>query len=91
MKNKKTKKDLTFLKYKKRVKRFAANCSHYITKDGRDIFNPKTIDIIKDKGYLEYKNSSVLCSCYDCSGYYKYKRHLKKAEDLKLIKEDFHI
>lgn len=79
--NKKIRRDKTFLKYKKRIALLAANTDHYITKDGTDIYKPKTIDIINDKGFLSLKTQATLCSCYGCSGCYKYKRHLKKKED----------
>jgi hypothetical protein len=85
--NKKRRNEITYLKYKKRIKKFVAGCRTYVDKNGKCIYNPKAIDIIKDRGQLIYKTSATPCSCWCCSGEYKYKRHLKKREDYKLIRE----
>jgi hypothetical protein len=79
--------ELTYLKYKKRIQKFAATCSLYVNRDGVYIYQPKTIDIINDKGQLIYKTSATPCSCWMCSKEMKYKRHEQKREDQRLIQE----
>ena len=81
--------ELTFLKYKKRIRRFAATADIYVDREGNYIYSPKTVDVLRDKGQLGYKTTSVPCSCWMCSGEYKYKRHLQKLENRKLINEFF--
>jgi len=61
----------------------------YITRDGEWMHKPKVVDVIKDNGYFEFKNSSVLCSCSMCSGIGQYERHLKKREDERILKDYF--
>ena len=85
--DKKRRNELTQLKYKKRIRIFVANIDIYICRDGRQIRNPRTIDIIKDGGQRVYKSTSTPCSCYMCSGEYKYRRHDKKKEDRRLLQE----
>lgn len=83
--NKKRRNEITYLKYKKRIKRFAATCSSYMNRNGQRLYNPKWIDIVKDQGQLIYKTTSTPCSCWGCSKEYKYKRHKQKQENYKLI------
>ncbi len=85
--NKGRRNELTFLKYKKRIKRFAQSACLYVDRDGNYIYDPKTIDIINDKGQLIYKTSATPCSCWMCSGYYKYNRIEFKKEAQRLIDE----
>jgi len=85
--NKGRRNELTQLKYLKRVKRYVSSCSLWVLSSGEYLYDPKTIDIIKDKALLGFKSSSVLCSCWSCSGSDKYRRHEKKMEDRKLITE----
>ena len=88
--NKKRRLELTFLKYKKRIERWVhTNCGTYRNRDGVEIQHPKTVDVIKDRGQLVYKTTSVPCSCYSCSGYYKYRRKDFKKETLRILKEEF--
>jgi hypothetical protein len=86
--NKQRRNEITYLKYKKRIKRWVSNCSIYHDRNNNIIYNPKTIDVLKDRGQLVYKTQAVPCSCWMCSKYWKYKRHLKKQEDRKLIQEN---
>lgn len=86
--NKQERKEKQFFKYKKRLARFTAGDKIYIDRNGDWLMNPKLIDLIKDRAYLEFKNSSVLCSCYMCS-YDRYERHLKKREDQRILKDYF--
>ena len=83
--NKQIRKEHMMRKYKKRIQRYVIGLDIYFCQDGREITNPKAIDIIKDNGQLKYKTMATVCSCFMCSGYYKYKRNLKKVEDYKLI------
>lgn len=85
--NKQRRNELTYLKYKKRIQRFAATCSLYVNREGEYIYEPKTVDIINDHGQLIYKTSATPCSCWMCSKEKKYKRHIQKEEDRKLIDE----
>ena len=85
--NKGRRQELTRLKYLKRVKRYVESCSLWVLSDGEYLYNPKAVDIINDKALLEFKSSSVLCSCWGCSGEYKYKRHEFKKETQRLVDE----
>lgn len=76
-----------FFKYKKRLSNWLNSITYYF--DGDEITNPKLIDLLKDNIQYKLKHTTTLCSCYCCSGYYKYRRHEKKREDQKLIKEYF--
>lgn len=84
--NKKIRRDLTYLKYKKRVSQLVQNMDVYITNDGDWIYNPKVVDVLKDRGFYILKTSSVLCSCYMCAGE-SYNRAKKKKEDRKYLNE----
>lgn len=85
--NKQIRKEKMLLKYKKRIRRWVANMHIYVDKSGNYVYEPKATDLIKDNAYLEFKNSSVLCSCYMCSKHWKYSRKDKKSEDRRLICE----
>lgn len=85
--NKKRRQELTELKYKKRIRRFIASCTLYVNRNGEYIYSPKTQDVIDDRGQLVYKTSATPCSCFMCSGAYKYKRYEQKVIDKKLIQE----
>lgn len=85
--NKQRRNELTQLKYKKRIRRFVLSCHLYVNRDGEYIYEPKTCDVINDLGQLVYKTSSTPCSCFMCSGYYKYKRHEQKVIERKLIQD----
>ena len=87
MKNKKQRRDYTFFKYKKRIAIWSCKLKIYKCRDGSEIYNPKVIDILEDNGQYKFKHTNTICSCYGCSGYYKYRRHEKKIEYRKLIKE----
>lgn len=67
------------LKYKKRIQLFVSRCDIYVSRQGEYIYNPKTIDVIKDNGQLAYRNSSTPCSCFMCS-HKKYNRAKEKAK-----------
>lgn len=84
--NKGRRNELTLLKYKKRLRRFVQNTNLYIGQSG-EYNHPKTCQLFEDREQLIYKTTSTPCSCYMCSGYYKYKRHEKKREDRRLIQE----
>jgi queuine/archaeosine tRNA-ribosyltransferase len=77
--NKARRHELKMLKYKKRIQKFAAKSDIYVTRSGDYIYNPKTVDIIKDNGQLHYRSHSTPCSCYMCSPY-KYNRAKVKAQ-----------
>lgn len=86
--NKQERRTKQFHKYKKRLARRVANMDWYITRDGEWMHKPKVVDVIKDNGYFEFKNSSVLCSCSMCSDDH-YRRYLKKKEDERILKDYF--
>jgi hypothetical protein len=85
--NKARRTELTQLKYEKRIRRWVASLSMYICQDGSSIQNPKAVDVIRDRGQLLYKAQSTPCSCWMCSGYYKYNRNDKRNEDRRLLNE----
>lgn len=88
--NKHRRQELKQLKYIKRIKKDVGGYGVYITRDGEYIYNFKAQDIINDKGKLFYKTTSTPCSCWMCSGEYKYKRHKHKEETRRLIKEEYY-
>lgn len=75
--NKARRHELKMLKYKKRIRKFVANTDVYISRSGKLIQSPKTVDIIKDNGQLHYRNHSTPCSCFVCS-HSKYNRAKEK-------------
>ena len=84
--NKKRRQELKQLKFKNRIKRFVANGSYYYS--GRErIDSPTVQDVINNGDCLYYKTTSTPCSCWMCSGYYKYKRHEEKIVVRKLIQD----
>lgn len=90
--NKKIRRDKTFLKYKNRIERFVANGSYVFIGTEQDRFGlrvdtPTVQQVMESKQWLHYKTTSTPCSCYCCSGAYKYRRHEVKIETRKLIKE----
>jgi hypothetical protein len=85
--NKKRRQELKQLKFINRIKRFIANGKYYFTKDRERIDSPTVQDIINDGGFLCYKTTSTPCSCYTCSGEYKYRRHEHKIIERKLVQE----
>lgn len=85
--NKARRTELTQLKYEKRIKRWVASVSTYICRDGSVIKDPKAVDVIQDQGQLGFKSQATLCSCWMCSGYYKYNRNDKREEDRRLLNE----
>jgi hypothetical protein len=85
--NKQRRNEITNLKYKKRIQRFAASCSIYVNREGKYVYSPKAVDIIKDRGQLIYKTSATPCSCWMCSGEGKYKRYEQKKETQRIIRE----
>jgi hypothetical protein len=87
--NKKRRNDLAWYKYRNRVERWVANLTIYISRDGEYVYHPKALDVMRDGGQRKLKHTSTLCSCYCCSGYYKYRRHEVKVETQKLLKEFF--
>ncbi len=87
--NKGRRNEITFLKYKKRIQYFTYGTDEYITRDGTSILNPKVADVIKDRGQLCYKTQSVSCSCWECSGYYKYNRAKEKVKIIKELRSYF--
>lgn len=87
--NKGRRQELAQLKYIKRVKRYIAGSRIWILSSGETIHNPNVEDMYNAKEFLEFKSSSVLCSCWGCSGEYKYKRHEFKRETQRLVDEYF--
>lgn len=61
----------------------------YITKDGEYRYDLKLVDYLNERAQYKLKHTCTLCSCYGCSGYYKYRRHEKKQEDRRLLEEFF--
>ena len=88
MRNKYERNQKKIQKYKKRVKLHASGLDIYIKRDGTRIYNPKSIDIINDKGFLFLKTTSTPCSCWMCA-FNKYDRSKQKEENYKLIKNFF--
>jgi queuine/archaeosine tRNA-ribosyltransferase len=80
-------KRMTFLKYKKRIARWTQMVCQYQTRDGETIYFPKTVDVMNDGACLDFKSMATRCSCYCCSGYYKYRRNEFKQETERLLKE----
>lgn len=90
--NKKIRRDREYLKYKNRIERFVANGSYIFLFEapgrlGDRIDTPTVKQVMDSKQWLYYKTTSTPCSCYCCSGHYKYRRHEVKVETRKLIKE----
>lgn len=98
--NKQIRRYREYLKYKNRIERFVANGSYVFVKseetkglrtyrsgDFIRIDKPTVNDIMEDGGWKYYKHTSTPCSCWMCSGYYKYKRHEQKIENRRLIEE----
>ena len=87
--NKQVRKEHTWRRYKKRLQTWVACLTLYVTRDGDYFYHPTVEDVIKDGGQVKRKHAATLCSCYMCSGHYKYRRHEKKQEDQRLVKEYF--
>lgn len=85
--NKKRRQELKRLKFINRIKRFVANGGYYFTQDSERIDTPTVQDVINDGGHMSYKTTSTPCSCWMCSGYYKYRRHEQKVIERKLVQE----
>ncbi len=85
--NKKVRQERKQLKYEKRIRRFVASVTLYVNREGEYIYYPTTQYIMRDNGQLAYKTCSTPCSCWGCSGEYKYKRHEQKKIEMRLIQE----
>lgn len=85
--NKKRRQELKQLKFINRLKRFVTSLDYYFTKNHERIDSPTVQDVIDDKSMLFYKTTSTPCSCWMCSGYYKYKRHEEKVIERKQIQD----
>lgn len=85
--DKKQRKDKEFRIYKKRLKKWMSSARVYINKDGEYRFDLKLVDYIKERAQYKLKHTATLCSCYGCSGYYKYRRYEEKVEFRRLLKE----
>lgn len=85
--NKKRRQELNQLKFIKRLKQAVASCHIYVNREGEYVRNPIVQDVLDDNGMLYYKTTSTPCSCWMCSGEYKYKRHEQKKETRRLINE----
>ena len=85
--NKKIRQERKRLKFINRLKRFVANGGYYFTNEWVCIDSPTVQDVINDGGYMCYKTTSTPCSCWMCSGYYKYRRHEQKVIEIRLIQE----
>jgi len=85
--DKKQRRDKEFYLYKKRLKNWAGNLSAVIDREGELRYDMKLIDLLNERVQYKLKHTSTLCSCYGCSGYYKYRRYEKKMEDRKLLEE----
>lgn len=89
--NKGRRQELTQLKYKKRLKQFTAGAKSWHTGDGKEINNPTIADLVAEHVLTILKSSSVACSCWSCSGAYKYKRYEFKKETQKLVDEYYYM
>lgn len=78
---------MTYFKYVKRLKKWMNSGRVFVKRDGEYCFDLKFIDFYNDRAQYKLRNTSTLCSCYGCSGYYKYRRHDKKTEDRRLLEE----
>lgn len=85
--NKKRRQELKMLKFINRIERFIANGGSYYTKDMVRVDTPTVQDVIDDGGFNNYRTTSTPCSCWMCSGYYKYRRHEQKILERRLIQE----
>lgn len=85
--DKKQRRDKTFRLYKKRLKKWMSSGRVYINRDGEYHFDLKLIDYLNERAQYKLKHTATLCSCYSCSGYYKYRRNDKKQEDVRLVEE----
>lgn len=85
--NKRRRQELKQLKYIKRIKLYIQGIDIYFSREDETFYKPKVVDVVADNAQYAYKTTSTPCSCWMCSGYYKYRRHLKKIEDRKLIQE----
>ena len=86
--NKQIRKDKEFYKYKKRLHRLVPYLFRYRDKDGEIVNNPTTDQLLKEHAFHDLKNTSTPCSCWMCSGYYKYNRAKVKAAWRKNQRED---
>lgn len=58
--------ELRQLKYRNRVQNIIHGIDIYVTRSGRQIYKPKLIDVIEDRGFLCYKEQGKPCSCAVC-------------------------
>jgi hypothetical protein len=84
--NKQRRNELTKLKYKKRLKRWIS-CGGLYHLNGEWVDKPNVTEAMRENVLTAFKSSATLCSCFMCSGFYKYQRHVKKQEDRKAITE----
>lgn len=67
----------------------------YIRRLKRNIYKKKSHapkltwkDMYDLRCQTQYKSTSGCCSCYMCSGYYKYRRKNFKKETIRILKEN---
>lgn len=82
--NKGRRQELKYLKYKKRIRRFVSNIDVYVDKEGKYIYNPKSVDVIQENGQHCYRTTSTPCSCIMCAPD-KYVRAKEKEKISKVI------
>jgi hypothetical protein len=77
-----------YLKRKYYIRRLKRNS--YWLPYGNSIFDdPHTWkDLYDDRRFTRLRTCATLCSCYMCSGYYKYQRKDYKRETERILKEE---
>lgn len=85
--DKRRRKELEWLKYKKRLYRWICTGGIIRNREGKWMENFKLADALKERAQYKLKHTAVLCSCEGCSGMYKYRRHEVKKETQRLLKE----
>lgn len=79
--------DLVFKYYRRRLKNWMKHLTIVLDNNGEELSNPTLTDLMEIKAQYKLKNSGKLCSCYCCSGYFKYRRHEQKVINRNLIEE----
>lgn len=85
--NKGQRNEIAKRKYKQRVSRLAQGLDQYVTQNGEIIYNPKTVDLLKDNAQNCYRTTSTPCSCYCCqNGKVEHRKKIRREAD-RLIRE----
>ena len=85
--DKKQRRDKEFYVYKKRLRKWMSSGRIFINREEDYCFDLKWIEFYKDRAQYKLRHTATLCSCYGCSGYYKYRRYEEKIEFRRLLKE----